>query len=257
MVVSEISLPVVIGGALVDSIAPCVIGVMILLMVVLSRVKDRRHMLLAGLMYIAGVYVTYFVAGVTLLQVFEISRSVVFFANFLYIGIGSAVMAFGLLEIKDIFWYGRWFSLSLPAKAIGFIEHYVKKTIRNPALAFLFGIFVVLVELPCTGAPYLAVLALISFLPFFSALPLLLLHNLIFVLPIITILVLVYRGMAIKRIEGWRRKHRRTSRMLIGLLLIGLGHLIVSFINPGLLPYYAIGVAAIIAAMFALWKAGK
>lgn len=254
---TEFPLPILIGGALVDSIAPCVIGVLILLLTVLSKQKNRRLILTSGIVYIVGVYVTYLVGGLTLLKLFEISREATFFASYLYVAMGGAIMAFGLLEIKDIFWYGRGFSLSIPARFISYIESYVKKAASNKLAAFSFGVITTLIELPCTGAPYLAVLALMSFIPFASAVPYLLLYNLVFVLPLIAVIYLIYTGTGVKKMEEWRSHNKKKARLILGLFMIGLGASLVAVTHLSLVPYF-VGVAAlVIAGMYALWKMGK
>lgn len=254
MAESVIPLPILVGGALVDSIAPCVIGVLILLLTVLSRLKDKRRLLTSGLIYVAGVYVTYFLGGVAILKLFDLSREFFFFSSYLYMAMGGAIMAFGLLEIKDLFWYGRGFSLSIPARFIGYIESYVKKAATSKPAAFLFGVITTLVELPCTGAPYLAVLALMSFVSFTVALPYLLLYNLVFILPLAAVIYIIYTGTGAKRIEEWRRGNKKKVRLFMGLFLIALGATLVWVIRPDLVPYFVGVTAAIVGVMYAVWK---
>ena len=96
---------------------------------------------------------------------------------------------------------------------------------------FGMGVFVALVELPCTGAVYLAVLALMSFsgltLTNFS---LLVLYNLIFIAPLIVILYLFYQGTESKVIHRWMKRIKPYMRLLTGLLLLGLAAWMVAFV---------------------------
>ena len=98
---------------------------------------------------------------------------------------------------------------------------------KHPALslavaAFL-GIFVVFVELPCTGAPYLAILGMLTKGQYGEGIPLLLLYNLVFILPLIVIVGFVYFGYTSKMLEKWRKEHRGLMRLAIGLFLLALG----------------------------------
>jgi cytochrome c biogenesis protein CcdA len=249
-----IPLPILVGGALVDSIAPCVIGVLILLLTILSKLKDKRGILTSGLIYIAGVYVTYFLGGIAILRLFELSREVFFFSSYLYMAMGGVIMAFGMLEMKDLFWYGRGVSLSIPARFIGFIESYVKKAAKSKPAAFMFGVVTTLIELPCTGAPYLAVLALMSFVALPVALPYLMLYNLVFIIPLVAVIYMIYTGTGLKRIEEWRKGNRKKARLLMGLFMIGLGAILIWVIRPDLVPYFVAGAGAIIGLMYAVWK---
>jgi len=91
------------------------------------------------------------------------------------------------------------------------------------AVAGLLGILVVFVELPCTGAPYLAVLGLLSQGDYSSGIPLLLLYNLIFILPLFVIVGLTYFGKTSKTMEKWRKENRGLMRLGIGIFLLALG----------------------------------
>ena len=108
---------------------------------------------------------------------------------------------------------------------------------RHPAVLFLMtallGVLVVLVELPCTGAPYLAVLGLLSRGEFATAVPLLLLYNFIFVVPLFIIIGIAYFGTSSDRLEVWRKEHRGFMRLGIGLFLLALGLYMAYTINFG------------------------
>ena len=68
MVVELPALSVVIPTALVDSINPCAIGVLILMLTTLLKFHyNKKKMLMLGIIYIGAVYITYFLAGIGLL----------------------------------------------------------------------------------------------------------------------------------------------------------------------------------------------
>ncbi len=219
------ALPVVITTALVDSINPCAIGVLVLLIGTLIALSKNRHkMLLTGAIYIIAVYLTYFLAGIGLLlfiQRFNLAEPI-------GIIVGALVIILGLVEIKDFWWYGKGFTLSIPYKRSQQIKKRVKK-ITVPG-AIVLGIFVAAVELPCTGGPYLAITALLSKIGFDPlVVGYLLLYNFIFVLPLIIILLLAYFGLSTKKIEEWRKKNRKWMRLITGLIMVALGVLLILF----------------------------
>ena len=64
-----LTLPVVIGAALLDSINPCVFGVLIFLIAFMTKMfKNPHKMLLGGLLYTGVVYVTYLLIGIGFLK---------------------------------------------------------------------------------------------------------------------------------------------------------------------------------------------
>ena len=96
----------VVFTALIDSINPCAIGVLILLISTLIVVgKSKQKLLLFGLTYIGSVYIVYFLAGLGLVLFFHSVPLIV--AQYISISVALVVVAGGLLEIKDYFWYGR------------------------------------------------------------------------------------------------------------------------------------------------------
>ena len=220
----DITWPVVITTALVDSINPCAIGVLILLISTLIVIhNNRKKMLAVGTIYIAAVYVTYFLAGIGLLLFIQRLN----IAQPLSIVVGGLVILMGIIEVKDFFWYGRGISLSIAPKYVKYIENYAKR-VTVPG-AILLGAFVAAVELPCTGGPYLAIttwIAQAKTLPI-KALYYLLVYNFIFVLPLIVILALVYFGVKVQKIKRWKQNYRRWMRLAIGLVLIALGILLI------------------------------
>ena len=219
---ADINLPILIGAAVIDSINPCAFGVLIFLLAfLLETSKDKTKMLIRGLVYIFAVFVTYLVAGLILLPIIQKLGKVSVVS---YIVIAIIVIIAGLIEIKDFFWYGKGFSLSIFPSESERIKLYVKKVAGNVSTAAFLGVFVALVELPCTGAVYIAVLALMSLSGLsISNITLLVIYNLIFVLPLVIILLFVYRGVSIEKFEEWRNKHKGLMRLMIGLLLIALG----------------------------------
>lgn len=217
-----VALPILIGAAIVDSINPCAFGVLIFLLAYLAKTINKpRKLLIHGLVYIFAVFLTYLVAGIALLPIISgLGKT----SLTIYALIGGLIIGAGLLELKDFFWYGRGLTLALIPGAAQRLKIYSRKISSSLHGAFGLGVFVALVELPCTGAVYLAILSLISLAGVsFSAIALIVLYNIIFVLPLIAILFLVYKGAELDKLELWRVKYRRLMRLAIGLTLIGLG----------------------------------
>jgi cytochrome c biogenesis protein CcdA len=228
MVLENLTLPIIIGAALLDSINPCVFGVLIFLIGFMTKLfKSPNRMLLGGLIYTSVVYVTYLVLGLGFLK-FTVSFG--FSVAIYWIAAVIAILA-GIFEMKDFFAYGRGFSLQMIPGAANRIKYYTQKMkkLREKGVFWVYlaaiplGIFVTLVELPCTGAPYLAVLAIIGKGNYAAGLPLLLLYNLIFILPLFVIIGIAYFGKSSSLLEKWRKKHRGVMRLAVGLFLITLG----------------------------------
>ncbi len=226
--IDGLTLGIIVSAAALDSINPCVFGVLIFLMAYMTKVfKNKQKMLLAGLIYITAVYITYFLIG---MGIFTLAYTAGIAKKFYWFAAGIAIIA-GIVEVKDFFWYGRWFSLQMLPGGAERIKKYVSMMehleTNYPLLGFLvaalLGVFVVFVELPCTGAPYLAILGMLSQGDYTTGIPLLLLYNLVFILPLFVLVGLVYIGHTSKTLEKWRKENRGFMRLGVGLFLLALG----------------------------------
>lgn len=219
--------------AAIDAINPCAIGVMILMVsAVLVSGQSVKRLIFLGTTYILAVFLTYLIAGLGLLYFF--SSVPLYLAEYLSILVGTIIIAAGIIEIKDYFWYGKGFSLTIPVYFSRKLHKMSGKT-TFLGIAFL-GFFVSAVELPCTGAPYLAIIAVLSQNFDFSAFLLLVMYNIIFVSPLVAILVLVVSGVKLQDIKLWKQTNRGSMRLMIGLLLVALGWLLI-FIANGIINF--------------------
>lgn len=214
--------------AAIDSINPCAIGVLILLISIFVATKSSKLKLLKyGGGYIMAVFVTYLLAGLGLIAFF--TRIPLFISEYVAIVVGTVIVFAGLIEIKDYFWYGEGFSLSISPERAKQLHDYTHN-ITFPGVLFL-GAFAAGVELPCTGAPYLAITTLLAQQFDFTAFLLLVLYNFIFVLPLIVILIFVRGGMKVHELKKWKHKNRAYMRLATGVLLIFLGWLLILIAN--------------------------
>jgi cytochrome c biogenesis protein CcdA len=223
------TLSLVVASAAIDSINPCAIGVLILMVsVVLGGGKSVGRLLLLGGAYIGAIFFTYLIAGLGL--VYFLSEIPILIAEYLSIAVGILVILAGLLEIKDFFWYGKGFSLQIP--------HYFAMKIQEMSTSkttvvgvMLLGAFVAAVELPCTGAPYLAIITVLRINFDLTAFGLMVLYNLIFVAPLIIILAMVAGGAKISSVQKWKEESKGAMRLGMGLLLIALGWILILIAN--------------------------
>jgi len=219
----DLTVPAVIAAALADSINPCAFAVLIFLLTYLVSLDDRRRVLLSGLVYISAVFLTYFASGLGLFAVIQQAGIAGIVAT---IAAVIAVIA-GIINIADALRNRPVPLLSIPASRKDRIRAYVAEA-TLPA-AFLLGILVSMVELPCTGGVYLAILGLLSTsMTPAAGLPYLVLYNLIFVAPLVLILVVVYAGVSADLLWHLQGSGRRWMRGAIGIFLVLLGVLMLT-----------------------------
>jgi cytochrome c biogenesis protein CcdA len=218
----DLTIAMVIGASLADSINPCAISVMVFLLMFMSNLGDRKKVLYVGVAYIVAVFLGYFIAGLgllTFLHSTSMTRAVYYIA-------ASLSIALGLINIKDFFLMGRKSdekaTLAIPESRKPLIKKYIEKA-SIPA-AIVLGIVVSLFELPCTGGVYLAILSLLSnSMTMWEGIPYLALYNAIFVLPLGIILGVFYRGTTADKLNTWRLEKRRWLRLLLGVVMMAIG----------------------------------
>ena len=221
------TLGIVTITGLIDSINPCAIGVLILLASILIALKSKKELLIYGSIYIFSVFVTYILAGLGILYFFNVIPIAI--SEYISMVVGVIIIGAGLLEIKDYFWYGQGISLAISPKRAKQIHDLTRK-VSLPGVIFL-GIFVAAVELPCTGAPYMAILLLLSQNFDMTAAIMLLWYNILFVSPLIVILVLIYGGTKIQEVKKWKMQNRATMRLAVGVTLVILGWMLILIAN--------------------------
>lgn len=212
--------------AITDSINPCALSVLLMMLVAIATYhpKDRKQILWSGLAFVGAVFITYFVYGLLIVKAFDLVQGISGVKDYLYKGLGAIAIILGLLEIKDFFFYKPGgIGTEMPLMFRPKVQQIIAK-ITSPLGAFGLGMFVTLFLLPCTIGPYVILGGMLSFGEFTNALPYLSVYNLIFVLPMIIIILLVFVGSKnVKQVSEWREKNVKLMHLIIGIIFILLG----------------------------------
>ena len=182
--------------AITDSINPCALSVLLMMLIAIATYhpKNKKQILWSGLAFVSAVFVTYFIYGLLIVKAFDVIQGISGIKDYLYKGLGVVAILLGLLELKDYFFYkpggiGTEMPLFLRPKVQKVIAR-----ITSPLGAFGLGMFVTLFLLPCTIGPYVILGGMLSYGEFANALPYLSFYNLIFILPMVVIILLVFLG---------------------------------------------------------------
>ncbi len=226
-----LTLPAVIGAGLIDSLNPCAFALLLVfvstMLAMLQRQSDaagaalaRRWLLSRGGIYILGIFLTYLALGFGLLgalqaaKVLSSSHLVSRIAALVALGLGLVVMQEALL----------------PELGSRLSAHMNMSRMRNlvgrmsvPAL-FGAGMLVGLCTVPCAGAVYLAVLALLSAqATILAGVGYLVLYNVVFVAPLVIILALASSPPIYRTLARWQLRQRLALKLGTGVVTIGVG----------------------------------
>ena len=217
---SKITVPAVIGAAVVDAINPCAFAVLIILITTILVSGKRKRALFSGLAFSLSIFISYFLMGLGLYSAIQASG----LTHTFYTIIAVLAVFIGLFNLKDYFWYGKWFLMEVPISWRPNMKRLLQSITSVPG-AFITGFAVSLFLLPCTSGPYIVILGLLAHATTkIYAFKLLALYNIIFVSPMIIITLAVYFGFTTTdKAEQWRQGKLKILHLIAGIILLALG----------------------------------
>ncbi len=231
----SISIIPVITAGLLDGINPCAFATIIFLISYLSYLKkSRRVILLTGIFYTGGVFITYFLIG---LGFFEGIRSLPFFhkiSRFVNFAIAGLCFFMGYLSFKDFLLAlkGKFSEMKLQLSKE--MKQKIHKTIREKTRAagiiisaFIMGVMVSFFELACTGQIYLPTVIYLTKTSPLKGILFLIIYNLMFILPLIMIFYFYYRGTTSEKIKNFFEKRVALVKALTTVLFIAIGAILI------------------------------
>jgi len=212
-------LPAVVATGLLDSINPCAIGVILLLLAFLFTIRRARRQILGlGAIYVATIFVVYFSIGLGILSVVRLSDDPHFVARvaaYLLIGLG-------VLSLIEYRWPRFPVKLHMPAAAHEKVNQLLK--IASVPTTIVVGIIVGLCTFPCSGGIYVSIITLLNAKTTLAwGLAYLTLYNMLYILPLVVILLAAGNRVTAKRWAAWEREHTLNLRLWFGLIMISLG----------------------------------
>lgn len=214
----------VFSAALIDSINPCAITILLLMIgLMFSLQKSRKAILAMGLFYILAVYITYFLIGLGFLKVVVLFN----IANLVsYIAVG-VLLIIALINLKDYFFsnFLPKLNLRISLGARQMISDWVFKA-SIPAIMVV-GFLVAITEFPCSGGVYFAIMGLLAVqATFWQGFNYLLFYNFIFVLPLIVIYLITINRMVAEKMVSYIEGLGKKSQLYMGIAMVILSLLI-------------------------------
>ena len=235
--------------ALVDGFNPCSLWVLSILLAMMLHSGSRRRLLAVGVTFLVVAGAAY---GLFMLGLFAV-LDWVGYSTWVRVAIAAVVGIFGIVAIKDYFWYGRGPSLSIPEdRKPGIVRRSRQIALSERSLVALVPITgllaagVSLLELPCTaGFPVMwnGILAERGVAgPAFAGL--LLLYLAIYLLDE---LVLFSIALVTMRVTKMQERHGRALKLTAGSVMLALAA--VMLLAPTLLDSVAGALAVFGAAL--------
>ena len=221
--------------AAVDGVNPCSLWVLSILLALTLRIGSRRTTALTGLVFIfvTGLVYAFFIGG--LFTVF----AVLSFAPIVRVVVALLAAAFGVINIKDFFWYKSVVSLSIPESSKPGIYDRMRRVLASaqslPALVtstVILAAGVSFVELACTaGFPVLWTNIVAA--RDISAVEFGLLLGLYMLVYQLDELIIFGVAVATMRVTKLQERQGRILKLLSGMLMFSLA--VVMLVQPSLL----------------------
>jgi hypothetical protein len=229
---ARFTVPGVLAAGIFDSINPCAIAALIFLVSVLTLARERPvNVLAAGIAYCCGVFVTYTAIGFGLLQAIRTMQSFPTIRMVFDFAMCCILLVLAVISFRDAARARSGAAGGMTLRLPDSLSVLVRATLRTRfksavglASAFLAGCLVTAIETVCTGQVYGPTLAIIVAQggSVWRESGLLLLYNLMFVMPLLFILILAWRGMAVSRLLAWSARNAVTAKLLMGMLFLAL-----------------------------------
>lgn len=214
-----------------DGLNPCAITTLLLFVgALLALVESASHagearrarttvLMVAGA-YIFGIFALYFSLGAGFVEVTSVralgnTHTVTRLA-------GLAAVFLGFVMVREFFYPETSLKLTMPARLHGLAKRWGRRTTVGGALVG--GVLIGLCTIPCGGAMYLAVAALIGSLTSKTyAYTLLLGYNIAFVLPLVLLVAFAGSREVLRGVGRLHVTHRRRIKPALGLFVMAVG----------------------------------
>lgn len=226
----------VLGAGLLDGVNPCAFITIVFLLSYLSLMKYRRkHIALVGLSFSLAVFLTYLAIGLGFLKFVESIQEIPYLTEIVYYLAISLLMIIGILNLKDYYNIKKGSLKDMNLKLNDSLRQRINSLIREKVKlkhyiigAFGLGFAISILELACTGQVYLPTLLFIIQTQGFKlkAVLLLIAYNLAFIIPLLIIFTIFWRGSTEKSISQWLTQQGANIKLAIGVLFILLSVLL-------------------------------
>ncbi len=213
---------ILVPAAIWDSINPCAFAVMfILLWAILKKQWDRKQVVYAGVLFILAIFISYMAMWLWLYQALATSTNTFYLKLVVWI----IWILIWLANLKDYFWYWKWFKMEVPDAWRPKMRKIIKAVV-SPWWAFGIWFIISLFLLPCTSGPYITVLwylaAESSSINTWGYIYILI-YNLIFIVPMIVIMIMIAFGYKdISELKEYKELNVEKLHLITWVIMLGL-----------------------------------
>lgn len=221
------TLPLVSAGV-IDGVNPCAFATLLFFVsFILGKSKNRYEVLLVGLTFSMGVFLTYLLIGMGLSQIIYSLKAFSWLTLLLYLTTAVGALFLAVLSFSDYLKIRRGRISEITLQLSSSAKDAIRKLIKNPNLplplyisSFLVAIPISLLEFSCTGQIYLPTIMYVMAIQEMRsrAIFYLVIYNLFFILPLVLVFLSVYIGTSSLRLVIFFKKRLGSIKILLTIL---------------------------------------
>jgi len=222
----------VVAAGLVDGVNPCAFATIVFFISYLTFTgRKKREILMVGLAFAMGVFLTYLSVGVGLFKFLQALNFLPALGRWLY-GITILIcLILAAISLNDYFKARRGqpekMGLRLPLRLRRWVNRVIRESMAAETLAgvaFITGFVVSAIELACTGQVYLPTIIFVMGVPDLRAQAFLylLLYNLLFIAPLIGVFLVAYFGTTSEQLARFVNRHTAAIKLATAALFVVL-----------------------------------
>ena len=231
---SEPKLPVrtILAAGLIDGLNPCAFATIVLFISYLAiSGRKGREILSVGTAFTLGVFLAYLLVGLGLWRLLQSLDFLASLGRWVYLITALLCLFLAIFSLLDYRKARRGeleeMTLSLPHSLRLRINRVIRQSRRARAYvwaAFITGLAVSIIELACTGQVYLPTIIFVMGVPELRvrAVLYLLLYNLMFILPLVVVFILAFRGTTSRQLTGFLQTRAATVKLAMSGLFSAL-----------------------------------
>lgn len=227
---------VVAFAGLADGINPCAFATIVFFVSFLALNSFRKEQITyISSSFIFAVFLTYLALGLGIFQALRKLQAFSFWSQLVYFAVAFLALGVGIYNLCDYIKYKRTgqtrgCSLKLYNRLRALADNRRALIILIIA-AFINGVIIALLESACTGQVYLPTIAFVMKVPHLRlhAFLYLVLYNLLFIIPLIFVFLLAYRGVASEKFAAFTEKHYGGIKIAYVVLFFSLALLLFIF----------------------------
>jgi len=226
------SISTVLVAGLVDGLNPCAFATLVFFISYLALVgRGGREVLMAGIAFAAGVFVTYLGVGFGMLRILAILPFLDAASRWLYGLTAVLCLLLAVGSLHDWWQARRGRATEMHLKMPNRLRRWVNRTIREGARARAFvpvtittGAVVSVIELACTGQVYLPTILFVLGIPQMQVRAglYLVLYNLMFILPLVVVFLLAHFGTTSRQLSLLFHRHLAKIKLATAALFVVL-----------------------------------